>query len=527
LVTLRDTFINFSIIYYIMVAVVKKLLVLLLPLVAIPIVFAQSISIQVAGKVYAASLGYIQQHGLFLTVNLYYSGDLSYVAGGTGYLKVYVIYENGNYGNGKIVYQDVVPVSVNNFTTMQYYIPGNVFSAEGEYDIKFIYQVPTTDEGLLEAGDDFVMVVSNVMGEPLIILGVYPNLTGNETLSFGRTLVNFMVEVYNPANYAQYVSAEIDLLDQQGNLILSQTGSGFILPGQRGSITVPVNFLSVQPGIYTLVLKVFRGGFEEVRYQNEVIIGADQYLPVYVYSITQYPYVVRPGDFVEFTLLLKNKGEPTQVVVIMNSTELNLYKETGTIDFDTNEVKEIKLVIRVPEDINGGKYPIQFTVQSGVATHQYIYYLNVEPVENTAPIKIEFIEPTKLVVGNYSEAELMVWSNTEDLETYTLNIEASGAEVMYNNTFTIGGIGESIELPVIIKPLSSSISLNITVYDSNGNIVYEGSEELKAKTVIDIRYYVSLALSIVVIIIVAILIGYLLKEENRKGGKKRKVEEAE
>jgi len=501
-----------------MVAVVKRLLALLVPLIAIPLVFAQSISVQIVGKIGAASLNYIGQNGLFLTVNLYYLRDLSNVAGGTGYLRAYVIY-----GNGKIVYQDVIPVSVSNFITTQYYIPGSVFSVEGKYTVKFIYQVPTTNDGLLEAGDEFTIVVSNVMGRPLMLLGVYPDLTQNRTFYFDRTSINFMVEVYNPLDYSQYVSVKVSLLDQQGSLVLSQLQQGLILPGQRGLVTVPVNFLTVQPGKYRLVLSVFRGSFEELRLEREVVIGEDQYLPVYIYSITQYPYVVRPGDFVEFRILVKNKGEPTQVKLIANSTKLNLYREISTIDLDSGEVKEIKLVIRVPEDISGERYPIQFTLQSGVAKYQYIYSLEVKAVERIVPVKVEFVKPAALVIGNYSEAKLVVWSGVEELRTYTVRVDVSGAEVEYNNTFTIGGVGGKVELPIRIKPLSEKVLLNIKIYDESGNVVYEGKEELSASKVIDLRYYISLALLIAVILIVIVLLAYLLKE----GRKKRKVEEAE
>jgi len=505
-----------------MVAVVKRLLVLLIPLVVLPLVFAQSISVQIVGKMDTASLDYIRERGLLLTVNLYYSGNLNYVAGGMGYLKVYVIY-----GDGKLVYQDVVSVSVSNFTTMQYYIPGNVFSEEGRYTIRFIYQVPIIDGRLLEARDEFALVVSNVIGKALILLRVYPDLTQNKTFYFDRSLINFIVEVYNPLDYSQYVSVKVNLLDQQGNLVLSQSQLGFVLPGQRGLITIPVNFLTIQPGKYVLILSVFRGSFEELRLEREVIIGEDQYLPVYVYSITQYPYVVKPGDFVEFKILIKNRGEPIQVKIIANSTTLNLYKETGTIDLDSREVKEIKLVIRVPEDVSGGRYPIQFTLQRGLARYQYTYYLEVKAVEKAVeevvPIKVEFIEPTKLVVGNYSEAKLVVWSNIEELRTYTIRIDARGAEVEYNNTFTIGGVSERVELPIKIKPLSEKVLLNIKIYDESGNVVYESKEELIASKVIDLRYYISLAFLIAVILIVIVLLVYLLKE----GRKKRKVEEAE
>jgi len=503
-----------------MVAVVKRLLALLVPLILVPLVFAESVSVQVVGKMDVASLDYIRQNGLFLTVNLYYYGCTNVVRG-PGYLTVYV-----TYGQGKMVYQDVVPVNVNNYVALQYFIPGSVFSEEGVYNIKFDYQVPTT-YSILEASDSFSLTVSNVLGKVIEIIRVYPDLTQNRTLYLDRNTANFMVEVYNPLDYSQYVLIKVNLLDQQGNLVLSQSQQGLILPGQRGLITVPINLLAVQPGKYTLVLSVFRGSVEEVRYEREVVIGEDQYLPVYIYSITQYPYIIRPGDFVEFRLLIKNKGEPTQVKIVANSTKLNLYKETSTIDLDSKEVKEVKLVIRVPEDLNSGRYPVQFTLQSGVAKYQYTYYLGVEAVENVIPIKVEFVEPTGLVVGNYSEAKLVIWSGVEELRTYTVKIEATGAEVIYNNTFTVGGMGGKVELPITIKPLSNRVLLIIKLYDTEGNVVYQGKEELKAQTVIDIRYYISLALLVAVILIVVVLIGYLLKEKNGKGGKKRKVEEAE
>jgi len=505
-----------------MVAVVRRLLALLIPLVAVPLAFAQSlISVQLVGKIYSASLDYISSNGLVLTANLYYFGDLSDVTG--GYLKVYVIY-----GNEKIVYQDVLSVNVQNYVSMQYYIPGDVFSAEGIYTIKFIYQVATKSYGLIEDGNDFTITVSNVIGKPIIITKVYPDLANRDTIYLNRGSTSFMVEVYNPGSYSQYISVRVDLLDNQGNLVLSQSQSSLVLAGQRKSIEVPVNLLAVQPGKYKLVLVVFRGNVEELRYEREAIIGGDQYIPAYISSVTQYPYVVKPGDFVEFRVLVQNKGEPVQVKLVVNSTSLNLYKETSTFELDTNEVKEIKLVIRVPENLSTGKYPVQFALKRGVAEYKYVYYLGVKGYDVTSlnAVRVELIKPSVLTVGNYSEFRLVAWSNVEELRTYHLRVKAEGAEVSYNDTFTIGGMGERVEVPIKVKPTSDRVLLNVTVYDENGNVVYSSTEELKASTVIDLRYYLMLALLIAALVILVALLVYLLMGKSGKSKRKKKVEEA-
>jgi len=506
-----------------MVAVVRKLLALLIPLIAVPLAFAQNlISIQLVGKVFTASFDYVYNNGLVLTANLYYNGDLNNVAG--GYLKIYVFY----YGDGKIVYQDVIPVNVQNYVQMQYYIPGSVFPVEGKYIVKFIYQVATKDRNTVESEDGFTVLVSNIVNNPIRITKIYPDLTNNEILYFDRGVTNFMVEVYNPGDNSQYVTVRVDLLDNQGNLVLSQSQSSLVLPVQRKSITVPVNFLAVQPGKYKLVLVVFRGIAEEVRYEREVVIGEDQYIPAYIYSVNQHPYEVKPGDFVEFRVLVKNKGEPTQVKLIVNSTSLNLYKETSTFELDANEAKEIKLVVRVPENLSTGRYPVQFTLQRGTAGYKYVYYLGVKGVEKTGAdaVRVELIKPSELTVGNYSEFRLVVWSNVEELMTYHLRVKAEGAEVSYNDTFTIGGVGEKIELPIKVKPTSNRVLLNVTLYDENGNVVYSSTEELRANVVIDLRYYLMLALLAVVLVILVALLVYLIRGKLGKGKKKRKVEEA-
>jgi len=506
-----------------MVAVVRKLLALLIPLVVVPLAFAQSlISVQLVGKVFTASFDYVYNNGLVLTANLYYYGSLSDVAG--GYLKIYVFY----YGDGKIVYQDVIPVNVDRYVSMQYYIPGNVFPVEGKYVIRFIYQVATKSGTTVESEDGFMVVVSNIIDKPIRITKIYPDLTQNRVFYFDRKTTNFIVEVYNPGDSSQYITVRVDLLDNQGNIVLSQSQSSLVLPVQRKTITVPVNFLTVQPGKYRLVLVVFRGIAEEVRYERWVVIGADQYIPAYIYSVAQYPYVVRPGDFVEFRVLVQNKGEPVQVKLVVNSTKLNVYKETSTFELEANEAKEIKLVIRVPENLSTGKYPVQFTLQRGTATYRYIYYLGVEGVEKTniGSVRVELIKPSELTIGNYSEFKLVVWSNVEELGTYYLRVKAEGAEVSYSDTFTIGGVGERIEVPIKVKPTSDRVLLNVAVYDEKGNVVYNSTEELRVGRVMDLRYYLTLALLAVVIIVVVILLAYLLRGKLDKGKKKRKVEEA-
>jgi len=498
---------------------VRKLIALAISILVLPLVFAQTVSVQIGGKVTEASFDYISKNGLYLTLYLSCSNCGS-IIGNVGYLTLSVVY-----GQGKIVYQEIIPVTINSTIVLPYTIPGWVFSEEGKYNIQATYQA-NYGSSLLTSSDEFTVLVSNIKGKAFIVESIYPDITKDRIFTFDRAIKSFIVEIYNPLDYSQYVNIVFKLLDQQGNLVLSQSQQGMILPGQRGTLNLPINFLSVQPGKYKLVFTVFRGVFEELRIERDVIISEEQYLPIKVYSISNYPYTIKPGDYVEFRLLVRNLEEPAQIKVIANSTKLDLYKESDVIELDSNEVKEIRMVLKIPDNLEGGKYLITFSILSGIARRQYNYYIDVVSIKKEIPVQISFEGPSKLIVGNYSIANLVFRSNLENLMTYRVSVFAEGADVEYNDSVKIGGKGEEVKLPIKIKPLGKDVTLRIKVYDTNGNIVYETVEKYRAAIVLDLRYYIALALvSIAIILIIVILI--MMLPIKGKGGKRRRVEEAE
>ncbi|MEM1634262.1 MAG: hypothetical protein QW714_00865, partial [Nanopusillaceae archaeon] len=188
------------------------------------------------------------------------------------------------------------------------------------------------------------------------------------------------------------------------------------------------------------------------------------------------------------------------------------------------ETKDLKFVVKIPENIEPRNYSIEFIVQHNVATYRQLYRLYVEG-EKPKPVEIRIIDPKILELGKENELKIIFKSNVESLNEFRLRILSENLEVSYPETVTIGGKGNILEVPIKIKPTSYKAKIAIEVYGIDGSLVFSETKEIKVKIGMEVIYrYVIKVLMILLLIILGIILYYYLEARKKK---KRRIEKAE
>ncbi|MEM4588237.1 MAG: hypothetical protein QXW13_01825 [Nanopusillaceae archaeon] len=504
-----------------MVGVIKKLIIAtLFLLIGIGIVYSEPIvTINVAGIPEIAKLSKIKEEGLSISI-LFNCTECEKIVRNSEYLEIYVVKEPQ-----RIIYQDIIGVNINKNRVLYYYLPPEIFKEEGIYYIRFTYRALSNLGSEVIANKELLMQAIEIEYLALKILGIYPDLEREIIFRFDRVPYTFRIEVFNSYEETALVNVKIRVLDKIGRIVLSRTIDSRIYSFQRTFIEIPVDFSLLMPGEYTLVLTVNYGPYEIYEVRRTIIIGEEFYVPVRIYNIKHYPFVVRSGDFVEFNLLLRNiENKPVKAKVLLVSRELGIYRESETIEFDPLETKNLKFVVKIPENIEPRNYSIEFIVQHDVATYRQLYRLYVEG-EKPKPVEIRIIDPKILELGKENELKIIFKSNVESLNEFRLRILSENLEVSYPETVTIGGKGNILEVPIKIKPTSYKAKIAIEVYGIDGSLVFSETKEIKVKIGMEVIYrYVIKVLMILLLIILGIILYYYLEARKKK---KRRIEKAE
>ena len=428
--------------------------------------------------------------------------------------------------NGRIVYQDsrdIVLYNGNRLEKLTLYLQD---VKNGEYTLRVKVNVYLPDGSVLSGEDAYNFVISDSVNGVVEIRGISPDFSVMKYIDNTRTY-KVEVRLYNPMNAMRNVEADLYVYDQYGNVVVSQSSQGFVDALSEGTISVSLPALILTPGNYRVELVIKLENQEIYRNSWDVVVNRYAIQPVRVLKASYYPYDVKPGDYVEFTLELENRL-PENIVLNgrIYSKEMNIMQTLSSIELQPNEVRTLKVIVKIPEGLQYGVYPIDFVFTKDGAEVKYTYNLLVNGTKPSYPeIMASLAGYKKLKVGENNTVTLLIKANTTRIYKLVVQAYAENADVYPEETeVTVGGTyTEQVKLNVV--PYGNNVTLTVVLVDKEtGKVLQTLSEsymgEGKVSTLalprIPLIYVVYGVLAIVIIAIIIAILSSVRKKGKEK-----------
>ena len=465
---------------------------------------------------------YAQQYGINVQSVVYLQNVGTNIQSATLTLTLYS-------SSGNIVYQTQKSIDLQpgeNLLTIK--IPGYYLkNAKGKmYILEQLTVVLSNGQVLTQYAEQSFYISDNQNGQNIEVVSISPNF--NLLNNLANSIYNVDVLVKNPGYQTVNVTVQMLLYDQYGNLIYNLQDSQTISPNSQGEVILPLNTIGLQPGYYKVILYVYQNGVGIYQYSYTITINAQKIQPVNVLSVYTNTFNVKPGQFIELYVNLKsNLPMNIQVQPVVMSQQLNIFQQLSTITLSPNQVTQLSVVVRIPENLTAGYYPVQFVFNyDGVSqTYTYNLYVNGTKIE-PKPIIASLVGYVPLKYKENSTIYLIINSNTTKVYNLLIQAYAEGGKVYpEQQEIQIGGTyTEKIPLNVIAE--SSVVTVHVNIIDQQtGQVLYSLFEVYSVPGAASASVPVSLPLSGLIfwiLVILAIIIIAAVLIESRRGGKKRR-----
>jgi len=426
---------------------------------------------------------------------------------------------------GNIVYQTQENVNLQpgeNLLTVNipnYYLE----NAQGQmYVLEQLSVVLSSGQVLTQQAEQSFYISNNQNGQNIQVISISPNF--NSLSNLVNSVYNVEVLMENQGYQTVNATVQMLLYDQYGDLIYNLQNSQIISPGSQGEITLPLNTISLQPGYYTLILYVYQNGVEVYQYKYTITVNEQKIQPVNVLSVYPNTFNVKPGQFVELYVNLEsNLPMNIQVQPIVESQQLDIFQQLSTVTLSPNQVTQIPVVIRIPENLTAGYYPIEFVFNYNGISQKYTYNLYVNgKVIVPEPISASLVGYLPLKYGQNSTIYLVISSNTTKVYNLLIQAYAVGGKVYpEQQEVQIGGTYTE-QIPLNVTAESNNVTIYVNIIDQQtGQLLYSLNETYSASQAPSVSMP-SLGLIFWILVILAIIIIAAVLIESRRGGKKEK-----
>lgn len=215
---------------------------------------------------------------------------------------------------------------------------------------------------------------------------------------------------------------------------------------------------------YILFIKAFEDGDEDKHCVEEQIdMNIERKTnDVMIQKITLTPSSAKPGEFVDVAVSIINIGskDESDVFVTLTSNELRWDETSTTIDLDSGESKDNDAVLRfngllVPRDTKAGSYSINAVVNFDDGDEQNDAFVTFTVLEGAVVVDEEDESSLKLQSvsdngDNAFTASVVVNNNGLSSKTYDLSVDASWAQAIATQTFSVNG-GDNRIVQILIK----------------------------------------------------------------------------
>ena len=461
---------------------------------------------------------YAQQYGINVQSVVYLQNVGTNVQSATLTLTLYS-------SSGNIVYQTQKSVDLQpgeNLLTIK--IPGYYLkNVQGKmYVLEQLTVVLSNGQVLTQQAEQSFYISDNQNGQNIEVISVSPNF--NLLNNLANSIYNVGVLVRNPGYQTVNVSVQMLLYDQYGNLIYNLQDSQTISPNSQGEVILPLNTIGLQPGYYKVILYVYQNGVGIHQYSYTITINAQKIQPVNVLGVYTNTFNVKPGQFIELYVNLKsNLPMDIQVQPVVMSQQLNIFQQLSTITLSPNQVTQLSVVVRIPENLTAGYYPVQFVFNyDGVSqTYTYNLYVNGTKIEPKL-LSASLVGYVPLKYKENTTIYLIISSNTTKVYNLLIQAYAVGGKVYpEQQEVQIGGTYTE-KIPLNVTAESSIVTVYVNIIDQQtGQVLYSLNETYSVPEAASVSLPLS-GLVFWILVILAIIIIAAVLIESRREGKKRK-----
>jgi hypothetical protein len=460
---------------------------------------------------------YAQQYGIDVQSVIYLQNVETNVQSATLTLTLYS-------SSGNIVYQTQKSVDLQpgeNLLTIKipnYYLK----NVQGKmYVLEQLTVVLSNGQVLTQYAEQSFYISNNQNGQNIEVISVSPNF--NLLNNLANSIYSVDVLVRNPGYQTVNVTVQMLLYDQYGNLVYNLQDSQTISPNSQGEVILPLNTIGLQPGYYKVILYVYQNGVGIYQYSYTITINAQKIQPVNVLSVYTNTFNVKPGQFIELYVNLKsNLPMDIQVQPVVMSQQLNVFQQLSTVTLSPNQVTQLPVVLRIPENLTAGYYQVQFVFNyNGISqTYTYNLYVNGTKIE-PKPISASLVGYVSLKYKENSTIYLIISSNTTKIYNLLIQAYAVGGKVYpEQQEIQIGGT-YSEKIPLYVTAESSVVTVYVNIIDQQtGEILYSLVEVYSVPEAASLSLPLS-GLIFWILVILAIIIIAAVLVESKRGGKKR------
>jgi hypothetical protein len=461
---------------------------------------------------------YAQQYGINVQSVVYLQNVGTNVQSATLTLTLYS-------SSGNIVYQTQKSVDLQpgeNLLTIK--IPGYYLkNVQGKmYVLEQLTVVLSNGQVLTQQAEQSIYISNNQNGQNIEVISVSPNF--NLLNNLANSIYNVEVLVKNPGHQTVNVSVQMLLYDQYGNLIYNLQDSQTISPNSQGEVILPLNTIGLQPGYYKVILYVYQNGVGMYQYSYTITINAQKIQPVNVLGVYTNTFNVKPGQFIELYVNLKsNLPMNIQVQPVVMSQQLNIFQQLSTITLSPNQVTQLSVVVRIPENLTAGYYPVQFVFNyDGVSqTYTYNLYVNGTKIEPKL-LSASLVGYVPLKYKENTTIYLIISSNTTKVYNLLIQAYAVGGKVYpEQQEVQIGGTYTE-KIPLNVTAESNNVTVYVNIIDQQtGQVLYSLNETYSASQAPLMPLPLSGLIFWILVILVIIIVAAILIR-SRRGGKKRR-----
>ncbi|MFZ8800793.1 MAG: hypothetical protein ACO2ON_01255 [Candidatus Nanopusillus sp.] len=462
---------------------------------------------------------YAQQYGINVQSVVYLQNVGTNVQSATLTLTLYS-------SDGNIIYQTQKSVNLKpgeNLLTIK--IPGYYLkNVQGKmYVLEQLTVVLSNGQVLIQQAEQSFYISNNQNGQNIEIISISPNF--NLLNNLANSIYNVGVLVKNPGHQTVDVTVQMLLYDQYGNLVYNLRDSQTISPNSQGEVILLLNTIGLQPGYYKVILYVYQNGVGIYQYSYTITINAQKIQPVNVLNVYTNTFNVKPGRFIELYVNLKsNLPMDIQVQPVVMSQQLNIFQQLSTITLSPNQVTQLPVVVRIPENLTAGYYPIQFVFNyDGVSqTYTYNLYVNGTKIE-PKPIIASLVGYIPLKYKENSTIYLIISSNTTKVYNLLIQAYAVGGKVYpEQQEIQIGGTYTE-RIPLNVTAESNNVTIYVNIMDQQtGKILYSLVEEYSVPKEASVSLPFSGLIFWILVILAVIIIAAILIESRRENKKKRR-----
>ncbi|MFZ8856125.1 MAG: hypothetical protein ACO2OX_02955 [Candidatus Nanopusillus sp.] len=461
---------------------------------------------------------YAQQYGINVQSVVYLQNVGTNIQSATLTLTLYS-------SSGNIVYQTQKSLDLQpgeNLLTIK--IPGYYLrNVQGKmYVLEQLTVILSNGQVLTQYAEQSFFISDNQNGQNIEVISISPDF--NLLNNLANSIYSVGILVKNPGYQTVNVTVQVLLYDQYGNLIYNLQDLQTISPNSQEEVILPLNTIGLQPGYYKIILYVYQNGVVIYQYNYTITINAQKIQPVNVLSVYTNTFDVKPGRFIELYVNLKsNLPMDIQVQPVVMSQQLNIFQQLSSITLSPNQVTQLVVVVRIPENLTAGYYPVQFVFNyDGVSqTYTYNLYVNGTKIE-PKPIIASLAVYVPLKYKENSTIYLIISSNTTKVYNLLIQAYAVGGKVYpEQQEIQIGGTYTE-KIPLNVTAESSVVTVYVNIIDQQtGKVLYSLVEAYSVPEAASASLPLS-GLIFWILVILAIIITAAILIESRRGGKERR-----